>query len=74
MCSKITLIGREFILVQIGQPEDFQIWNSQTRLQDMILELRHRDETQMPWLKHIVKVRPQDPSCVAWYTHLDALC
>jgi hypothetical protein len=22
----------------------------------------------------ITKVRPQDPACVAWYTHLDALC
>jgi hypothetical protein len=74
MCGKITPIGREFILVKIGQPEDFQSWNSQTRLQDMILDLRHRDKTRMPWLKHIVKVRPQDPSCVAWYTHLDALC
>jgi hypothetical protein len=21
-----------------------------------------------------MKVRPQDPSCVAWYTHMDALC
>jgi hypothetical protein len=39
----------------------------------MILELRHRDETRMPLLKHIVKVRPQDPSCVAWYTHMNAL-
>jgi hypothetical protein len=40
----------------------------------MILELRHRDKTWMPWLKYITKVRPQDPSCVAWYTHMDALC
>jgi hypothetical protein len=40
----------------------------------MILELRHRDKTRMPWLKYITKVRPQDPSCVARYTHMDALC
>jgi hypothetical protein len=40
----------------------------------MILELRHRDKTRMPWLKYIMKVRPQDPSCVAWYTHMHALC
>jgi hypothetical protein len=35
--------------------------------------LRHRDKTWMPWLKYIMKVRPQDPSCVARYTHMDAL-
>jgi hypothetical protein len=46
----------------------------QTRLRHMILELRHRDKTQMPWLKYIMKVRPQDPSCEALYTHMDALC
>jgi hypothetical protein len=40
----------------------------------MILEFRHRDKTRMPWLKYITKVRPQDLSCVAWYTHMDALC
>jgi hypothetical protein len=40
----------------------------------MIIELRHRDETRMPRLKYIMKVRPQDPSCVARYTHMDALC
>jgi hypothetical protein len=40
----------------------------------MILELRHRDKTWMTWLKYIMKVRPQDPSCVAWYTHMDTLC
>jgi hypothetical protein len=38
----------------------------------MILELRHRDKTRMPWF--IMKVRPQDPSCVARYTHMDVLC
>jgi hypothetical protein len=27
----------------------------------------------MLWLKYITKVRPQDLSCVAWYTHMDAL-
>jgi hypothetical protein len=36
--------------------------------------LCHRDKTWMPWLKYIMKVRPQDPSCVARYTHMDALC
>jgi hypothetical protein len=30
--SAITPIGREFILVKVGQPEDFQSQNSQTRL------------------------------------------
>jgi hypothetical protein len=40
----------------------------------MILELHHRDKTRMPWLKYITKVRPQDPSCVARYTYMDALC
>jgi hypothetical protein len=40
----------------------------------MILELHHRDKTRMPWLKYITKVRPQDPSFVARYTHMDALC
>jgi hypothetical protein len=54
--------------------EYFVHFNSQTRLRHMILELHHRDETRMPWLKHIVKVRPQDPSYVAWYTHMNALC
>jgi hypothetical protein len=53
--------------------EYFVYWNSQTRLQNMIIELRHRDKTWMPWLKHITKVKPRDPSCVAWYTHMDAL-
>jgi hypothetical protein len=48
--------------------------NSQTRLWHMILELHHCDKTRMPWLKYIVKVRPQDPSCVIWYTHMNALC
>jgi hypothetical protein len=72
--SAITPIGREFILVKVGQPEDFQSWNSQTRLRHMILELRHRDKARMPWLQHIVKVKPQDLSCVAWYMHMDALC
>jgi hypothetical protein len=40
----------------------------------MILELYHRDEIRVPWLKYITKVRPQDPSCVARYMHIDALC
>jgi hypothetical protein len=40
----------------------------------MILELRHHDKIWMPWLKYVVKVRPQDPSCVAWYTRMDVLC
>jgi hypothetical protein len=49
-------------------------WISQTRLRNIILELRHRDKNWMSWLKYIMKVRPQDPSCVAQYTHMDALC
>jgi hypothetical protein len=28
----------------------------------------------MSWLKYITKVRPQDPSYVARYTHMDVLC
>jgi hypothetical protein len=39
----------------------------------MILEFRHRDKARMLWLKHIMKVRPQDPSYVAWYTHMNVL-
>jgi hypothetical protein len=31
---------------------------SKLRLQCMILELRHRDKIRIPWLKHIMKVRP----------------
>jgi hypothetical protein len=54
--------------------KNYVYWNSQTRLRHIILELRHRDKTWMPWLKYIMKVRPQDPSCVARYTHMDALC
>jgi hypothetical protein len=49
--SDVTPIGREFILVKVGQPEDFWYGNSQTRLkrlQDMILELHRRDKTRMP--------------------------
>jgi hypothetical protein len=41
-------------------------------LRHEILELRYRNATRMPWL--VMKVRPRDPSCVAWYTHMDALC
>jgi hypothetical protein len=32
----------------------------------------YHNATRMPWL--VTKVRPRDPSCVAWYTHMDALC
>jgi hypothetical protein len=52
----------------------FVHFNNQTRLRHMILELRHHDKTRMSWLKYIVKVRPRDPSCVAWYMHMNALC
>jgi hypothetical protein len=44
---------------------------SQIRPRHAILELRYRNETRMPWF--IMKVRPRDPSCEAWYTHMDAL-
>jgi hypothetical protein len=44
---------------------------SQIRLRHVILELCYRNETRMPWF--ITKVRPQDPSCMDWYTHMDAL-
>jgi hypothetical protein len=65
--------GGSFLSIKVGKPEYFVHWNSQTRLRHMILELRYRDKTRMPWLKYITKVRPQDPSCVAWYTHMGAL-
>jgi hypothetical protein len=58
--SAITTIGREIILVKVGHPKIFRA--------EIV------KQTQMPWLKHIMKVRPQDPSCVAWYMHMDALC
>jgi hypothetical protein len=55
------------------------LWLKETRifsvklwLRHKILELRYRNATRMPWL--VTKVRPRDPSCVAWYTHMDALC
>jgi hypothetical protein len=41
-----------------GQLGYFVYWISQTRLRNMILELRHRDKTWMPWLKYIMKIRP----------------
>jgi hypothetical protein len=63
-----------FMKVKKGNSKFFVYWISQTRLRNMILELRHHDKTWMPWLKYIMKVRPQDPSCVARYTHMDALC
>jgi hypothetical protein len=49
-----------------------RIFSVKIRLRHVILELRYRNETRMPWF--IMKVRPRDPSCVAWYTHMDALC
>jgi hypothetical protein len=52
--------------------KSYVYWISQTRLQNIILELRHHNKTRMPW--YITKVRPQDPSCVARFTHMDALC
>jgi hypothetical protein len=64
----------DFYRSRLNKPKYFVGWNSQTRLRRMILELRHRDKTWMPWLKYITMVRPQDPSCVARYTHTDALC
>jgi hypothetical protein len=63
-----------FMKVKKDNSNFFVYWISQTRLRNIILELRHRDKTWMPWLKHIMKVRPQDPSCAARYTHMDALC
>jgi hypothetical protein len=64
----------DFYWSWLSKPEYFVGWNSQTRLRRIILELRHRDKTWRPWLKYITTVRPQDPSRVARYTHIDALC
>jgi hypothetical protein len=63
-----------FMKVKKDNSKFFVYWISQTRLRNTILELRHHDKTWMLWLKYIMKVRPQDPSCVARYTHMDALC
>jgi hypothetical protein len=52
--------------------KDFGYYISQIRLRHVILELRYCNETWMPWF--IRKVRPRDPTCVAWYMHMDALC
>jgi hypothetical protein len=41
-------------------------------LRHEILKLCYHNVTRMPWL--VTKVRPRDPSCEAWYTHMDALC
>jgi hypothetical protein len=70
----ITPIGRCSQKVKKDNSKSCVYLFSQTRLRNIILELRHRDETWMSWLKYITKVRPQDPSCVARYTHMDALC
>jgi hypothetical protein len=40
----------------------------------MILDLSHRDKRLNAMIIKIMKVRPQDPSCMAKYTHLNALC
>jgi hypothetical protein len=70
----ITPIGRYSRKVKKDNSKSCVYWFSQTRLRNIILELRHHDKTRMPRLKYIMKVRPQDPSCVAQYTHMDALC
>jgi hypothetical protein len=49
-----------------------RIFSVKIRLRHAILELRYRNETRLPWF--FMKVRPRDPSCEAWYTHMDALC
>jgi hypothetical protein len=58
--------GASFMVVET-QNFSVKIW-----LRHKILKLCYRNATQMPWL--VTKVRPRDPSCVAWYTHMDALC
>jgi hypothetical protein len=70
----ITPIGRCSRKAKKDNSKSWVYWFSQTMLRNIILELHHRDKTWMPWLKYITKVRPQDPSCAARYTHLDALC
>jgi hypothetical protein len=66
--TSITPIGR---CSWEGNSKSYVYWISQTRLRNIILELRHHDKTRMPW--YITKVRPQDSSCVARYTHGCAL-
>jgi hypothetical protein len=64
----ITPIGSElFIKSWLYNPNIF----SQIRLWYAILELRYCNKTRIPWF--ITKVRPQDLSCEAWYTHGYAL-
>jgi hypothetical protein len=58
--------GASFMVVET------RIFSVKIWLRHKILELRYRNTTRMPWL--VTKVRPRDPSCVAWYTHMDALC
>jgi hypothetical protein len=47
----VTTIGREFMIVKNWTTRRFLVLKQSTRLkrlQDMILELRHRDKTRMP--------------------------
>jgi hypothetical protein len=67
--TSITPIGR---YSWENNSKSYVYWISQIRLRNIILELHHHDKTWMPWC--ITKVRPQDPSCVAQYTYMDALC
>jgi hypothetical protein len=53
-CWKIT---QQFFILKLS--------NKARVIKIVILELRHRDKTRKSWLKQIMKVRPQDPSCVA---------
>jgi hypothetical protein len=61
-----TTIRRDLQLIE-KQLDDFRHWNSQTRLRIkfMILELSHRDKSLNVVIVKIMKVRPQDPSCMA---------
>jgi hypothetical protein len=48
-----------FMKVKKDNLKFFVYWISQTRLRNIILKLRHRDKTWIPWLKYIMKVRPR---------------
>jgi hypothetical protein len=66
-CAEVLLpSGASFMVIET------QIFSVKIWLRHKILELCYRNTTRMPW--PVMKVRPRDPSCVAWYTHMDALC
>jgi hypothetical protein len=71
-----TPIGRNLQLVTEKQPENFGYWNSQTRLtinswySSRVVAIKSLNVV----VAKIMKVRPQDLSCMAYYTHMNVLC